>query len=345
MLNIEINKHIYHMVTRSQRDGSSVGSETFVADEVKNKYTIGNHQYPEDLGSAANEKYGGHRVMFFINVRAGGEIVKKSTKPVVTIPPNDIKRLSGTATKKLAQGIAQVTEVGAYLNGKLDFGAVDKRLLEAISLYIPETMIKSYNVTWGEEDLFNSEAIAQPILAAGVEAGKIIRGEESNFASATGKSVVGVAAAKVLNGIKFAQKALSLTPGNSKAELLFQAVDFNQFTFDYRFAPKSETEAANVLRIIRTFRHHMLPEYFDEAQFLYIYPSEFEIRYYQGADENPHLERHMTAVLKNMTVNYNPNNQFSTFANGMPTHINMTLNFQELAVPTKESSPDDRSGM
>lgn len=44
----------------------------------------------------------------------------------------------------------------------------------------------------------------------------------------------------------------------------------------------------------------------------------------------------MTAVLQSCSINYTPNGQFNTFANGMPTQIKMTLAFKELAVPTKE---------
>lgn len=330
------------MVTRSQRDADA-GIEKFsAADEAKDKYHIGSHQYPEDLGSAANEKYGGHRVLFFINVRAGGSIARTGNRKLYDIPQNDINRKSGTSVSEVLEKSADaVREAG--LADAVKFIGPNKRLREAISLYVPETMIKNYNVTWGEQDLSTSEAYAQAALAAFDEMGKYKRGESANLLLAA-KPLVSSAAAKLLNGMQFAQKGLGLTQGNSKVELLFQAVDFGQFTFDYRFAPKSETEAANVLRIIRTFRHHMLPEYFDSANFLYIYPSEFDIRYYKGTQENPYLERHMTAVLKNMTINYNPNNQFATFSNGMPTHINMTLQFQELAVPTKETSPDFRSG-
>jgi hypothetical protein len=45
-------------------------------------------------------------------------------------------------------------------------------------------------------------------------------------------------------------------------------------------------------------------------------------------------------VLKDMNVNYTPNGAFTTFANGMPTQINVTMNFQELALLTKDKVKD-----
>ena len=103
------------------------------------------------------------------------------------------------------------------------------------------------------------------------------------------------------------------------------------------------------------FRHHMLPEFADASTFLYIYPSEFDIKYYRGDKENPHLEKQMTAVLTNMSVNYTPNGQFNTFGDGsgknedsldgMPSHINLSLQFKELGLLSKETSPYDKAGL
>jgi hypothetical protein len=56
------------------------------------------------------------------------------------------------------------------------------------------------------------------------------------------------------------------------------------------------------------------------------------------------MEKHFTAVLTNCTITYTPEGQFSSFENGMPARIRMSLSFKELSKPTKETSPYDRSG-
>ena len=59
------------------------------------------------------------------------------------------------------------------------------------------------------------------------------------------------------------------------------------------------------------------------------------MKYYKGDKENQFIEKQMTAVLTNMTVNYTPNGQFNTFGgemDGMPSHINITLSFKELGL-------------
>jgi hypothetical protein len=96
-------------------------------------------------------------------------------------------------------------------------------------------------------------------------------------AGAAGASLAGSILLKQLPG---AQRIAQVTPGNSKVEQLFQGVDFRTFNFNYQFHPKNATEAENAMRIVSTFRHHMLPEFLGDAQYLYIYPSTFDIKYY-----------------------------------------------------------------
>jgi hypothetical protein len=149
----------------------------------------------------------------------------------------------------------------------------------------------------------------------------------------------------------YTQRATRTTDGNSKAEQLFRSVDFREFEFLYTFTPKNRQEAANVLKIIRTFRHHMLPEFRDENNFMYIYPSEFNVKYYHGSAENIYIEKQLTAVLQSCDVDYTPNGQFVSFGpgdgapGGMPQQITMSLRFKELSVATKESSPSDAQGV
>lgn len=309
------------------------------------KYEVKHHQYPEDLTGTDDKGwagYGGHRVVFFINVVGGGKIAMETRDQTIDLPQSRYKQHSGDKLKNMVNPNGTATKDDGIVDKVLKVTNPNRRLKTAISLYIPESLTKSYNVGWGEEDLMGGEAIAQFMLGA---AGKTdLASKAAGMWDAGVKAGAGYKATKILNDMKYVQKAAGVSPGNAKAELLFKNVDFGQFSFDYRFAPRSESEAANILNIIRTFRHHMLPEYMDDADFLFIYPSEFEVRYYNRDRENDFLERHMTAVLKSMTINYNPNGQFMTFANGMPTHINMTLQFAELGLPTKKTSPADKPG-
>jgi hypothetical protein len=62
--------------------------------------------------------------------------------------------------------------------------------------------------------------------------------------------------------------------------------------------------------------------------------------YYSNGEENKNLHRHTSCVLTDLNINYTPNGLFTTFPNGMPTQINMSLSFRELALLTKDKVKD-----
>ena len=122
---------------------------------------------------------------------------------------------------------------------------------------------------------------------------------------------------------------------NPRKEQLFKEVNFRDFNFTYTFAPRSEQEAKNVMAIINQFKYHAHPDMKD-GDFLFIYPSEFDIVHYFDGRPNKLMPRHATSILNSVTIDYSPNGNYSVFSNGMPTMIRMTLNFKELAILTKK---------
>jgi hypothetical protein len=122
---------------------------------------------------------------------------------------------------------------------------------------------------------------------------------------------------------------------NPYREVLFKQVGFRKFSFDYKFYPRSQAETDMIQKIVKTFRYHMHPE-ISAGGFYYIHPSEFNIQYFFKGKENTYLQKISTCVLTDMSVRYGAAEQFSTFADGAPTEISMTLEFQELETMTKD---------
>ena len=213
------------------------------------------------------------------------------------------------------------------------FTRPQKRLKAAIALHIPNQLSARYSVGWGEEDTFMFSALTR----GGEEIARALesKGSESRV-SGVAKEVLSAA---VVGGATPFGKEQGIAAGlaqNPKKEQAFKNVDFRTFTFEYQFAPKSSDEARNVMNIIRAFKYHMHPEFKSEDAFLYVYPSEFDIAYYKGTQENLHIHRHTSCVLTEMNVNYTPNGVFTTFSDGMPTQINVSLTFKELMLLSKE---------
>jgi len=325
------------------------GASTFDA----SKYNIDQFQYPSDLMGSSGE-YGANYVVFYINVATDSKLIKDGTEETVSdIPPRDQGSIVGLATNNVPQvtnyfaNLAGTSEtgvnaaeaikgIGAQLTGQ------KKRIKSAIALHIPNNLATSYNITYDEDD---TQLAALALAAAGgtaalAKAAK--QGGLSNVADTAKGQTSAVAAAlgaTALNLSNTAQKLTGYAP-NPRKEQFFKNVQFRTFTFEYEFFPRDAFESQNVLNIIYQFKLHMHPEFKDANQFLYVYPSEFDIFYYNNGKENMNINRHTSCVLTSMNVNYTPNGQFTTFEGGMPTQINVSLTFMELATLTKEKIQD-----
>lgn len=352
-------------------NGYGARGNTSRENDPARKYAISNHSYPSDIMS---DEYGGNYVMFYINVSEDSKMIREQKAETVEdidpryrgdlvarqYSPAEAAIAQGTLSSGvgavvgiggsaagggIAGGAAGVLSVAAVANQAPKFTRPQKRLKTAIALHIPNTLNISYGVNWADEDTAGFGMAAELGRVLGDTAKAII---ESPTKIATSKDKIvegakkmGPAAAAL--GLGIGSPALSAMSGlapNPKKEQVFKGVDFRSFTFDYQFYPRDSGEASNVLNIINAFKYHMHPEYKDEGNFLYIYPSEFDIYYYHGPKENRNIHRHTSCVLKSVNINYTPQGQFTTFDDGMPTQINMTLTFQELGLLTKDMIAD-----
>lgn len=351
--------------------GTAAGSnpnqnEARFSNPVDKKYSIDQLTYPEDLFSS-RQIYGGNYVVFYVNVPEDSKLLKDEKQETVNIGDSERFRArinqegygtgaaigggiavgaagstiltvlggggSPAANPLVAAGIGAGAAkiVSGQVGGKMS--RQQKRLKTAIALHVPNQLTANYSMQWDAEDtgLFQ---VGAKLGEAGVKAVK-------DFSPETLAQAGGVLASAVTGmalsapGVGGALSAMSGLAYNPKKEQLFKGVDFRTFTFDYQFAPRSSTEAANIMRIVEMFKLHMHPEFKDQDSFIYIYPSEFDIHYYHLMNENKAIFKHTSCVLTNLSVNYTPNANFATFADGSPTQINIQMTFKELAILTK----------
>jgi hypothetical protein len=243
--------------------------------------------------------------------------------------------LFGAAIGGAAAGI-----VTASTGGKMS--RQQKRLQSAIALNVPNQLSIRYSMNWSETDTAGFQAAAT-LTEGGLKAlEESLSNKSANSGSGAGNvtgPAASIATALSLNAPGGIGEGLSVASGlapNPKKEQIFKGVDFRTFTFDYQFAPRDSNEARNVLNIIKMFKLHMHPEFKDTSSFVFIFPSEFDIHYYNIAGDNPSIHKHTSCVLTDLNINYTPNAAFTTFSDGMPTQINMTMTFKELAILTKD---------
>jgi hypothetical protein len=200
-----------------------------------------------------------------------------------------------------------------------------KRLATSISLYTPTDISTSYNMGWSMTD------------------DKLIDFAQSKQQEALLDSLANRPLETASKGLRIALSAsseafsnLGRTAVNPKKDMLFQNVDNRSFSFNYVFAPRSKQEAQEVADIIYTFKLFAHPELLEGyAQYLYLYPAEFDIEYRMidgsGKDiENPFINKISTCVLQSIDVVYAPNGSFQSLANGEPVMTTMRLSFKEI---------------
>lgn len=342
------------------------------ASRYNDKYKTKTYQYPSDLLSNTGI-YGDNYVVFYINVPSNTRLLKEGK---VTATEQDTTSLRGVvagagysaanvgvATAAAVGGIGAAFGVQPVGGGAVAYGAIaggtagvaanagvgtdkgllntplrqQRRILESITLYVPNSLNVRYGMNYDVQDMLGMSALAN----VGEDVGKFLgrQGTAMNAVGGAGSAL----AAGVLNNtgqVGGFMSAASGLAGNPKKEQVFQNVDFRTFNFNYVFAPRNASESEQVKQIIKTFKLHMHPEFKDDNGYLFLYPSEFDIYYYQGNEENMNLPRYTSCVLREMNVNYTPNNQFNTFGDGSSTQIEVNLVFSELAILTKDQIED-----
>lgn len=157
-------------------------------------------------------------------------------------------------------------------------------------------------------------------VAKGINATRAIQGD----VNVTGTGVGGQIAGKI---------------PNPYAVAVFRGVDFRKFSFGFQFTPLSEEDCILVDNIVKTFRKHQLPYYADEGSFLN-YPSEAAIAYFWKGKVNNFLPRFKKAVCTGVDVNYVGTGTFSAFRNGMPVSINVSTQWMETEIVTRQDVED-----
>jgi len=212
-----------------------------------------------------------------------------------------------------------------------------RRLKDVITLHMQERPAVSYGINYQDKDLGILGGLlgVDSAMSESLNAGDMNEGMMARLAIQVAK------VPSILPGFGNVADIIQLgakVKTNPFREVFFEGIDYRKFNFKYKFMPKSVKESEAIFGIIRKFKEHMHPEVAGGGAF-FLYPSEFEIAYYYAGSENTYFNKIATCALTDMSVEYG-GDQFSTFQNGDPTEINLTLSFRELELITKESIRD-----
>lgn len=254
------------------------------------------------------------------------KFIGRNEKSGSGLPPSDLRKISA------------VGAIAGFAANGLDFLQQDTsfRISDAISLYVSEPPAVRYNTQYSNKELGTLAGLIGAAAGGGSAAGSILSDLGEGGAAMAAKfaqlpQMFGASTADILG----ASAKVALNPFK---EVLFESVDFRSFSFKYKFMPKNKKEADQVFKIIEKFKFHMHPE-LSANKLFFIYPSEFQISYHFGTQTNDktnngYFHKFKPCVLESMDVTYG-GDQFSSFRDGNPTEINVSLTFRETEILTK----------
>lgn len=336
----------------------------------KDKFKINILQYPSNLGDEELKHY----IEFQITVRGKSKFnkdkrlfeVKKNTdsanlteeelagtaRSSATIASSAISYglsnkifglfdKTGVVSKVVKQG---GSILGGIAGGSFGYNAVSAnkllkpdtsyRISDVIALYVDGPPTVGYSMNYANKEL---GTLAGVLSKSVFNTSELLKGS-SETASAVGTALAKLPGILGATDVQAVLNASTKTALNPFKEVIFESVDFRSFSFRYKFMPKSRQEVDEVERIIKMFKFHQHPELSDGKLF-FIYPSEFNIKYYFGDKRNTYFHKFAPCVLEKMDISYG-GEQFSTFHDGKPTEINVNLIFRENEILTKDLIED-----
>ena len=311
-------------------------------------------KYPLDLGGTPQL---GHYIVFKINTQDAGKLkYDETSKPTVnTISSENREQIVNTATNEVVSSggtggtssimsatgrpqrlaIAQATQ---EQRAKFTFErAPTSEINTMIALYMPATVEVSYASAYADESISFRGQQTDKLVREGIE-GSLAKENRSIAgieATAAGGAIMGTKA------IQFAREGKIVT---DRMELIFSGVAKREFSYSFKFLPKSLEEAKEIREIINRFKFHMLPELEGDpgTSRRFVTPDTFNIEYQWvggGGKHNSYLNKIATCVLKNMSVKYGGGRYSAHVDDGEgsapPVESEITLQFQELEIITK----------
>ena len=222
--------------------------------------------------------------------------------------------------------------------GKVQQREKGRKGIGTVMLPVPGGITDQNNADWGDGRMNPLQAagleVASQTLTSGLEAGA-----RSAGAQIKGLGGNAEAAKSALKGL-FSAGAVGLDPNevlartqgaviNPNLELLFKGPQLRPFNFTFQMGARNEGDSLQIMEILRFFKQGSAPQR-TEAQMLIKAPHTFQIEYLHRGAKNKFLNEIKECALLSVGVNYTPNNNYATFANGAPVSIELTLGFKEL---------------
>ena len=273
-------------------------------------------QYPIDLGSSEL----GHYMIFEAGFLTYQPQQQDMFNSQANVKEGEYTKESGKVTSKIPEGSIANT---------------------AICIYMPPGIKVGYNQSYDNDqetgiagdvqEAMTAAKSAEDVSTAIIEAFDGLAGSVFRQAGTAVGEFVSMAGAG--DPVRFTMKRFG-TAINPRNEAYYNTPTQRTFNYTFDFWPRSKKEAEAVEQIILLFKINSAPG-LTAGDGLFQNPNYFKISYMYNGAENQHLHKIGACYCTDVSVDYSPDGQFTTFEGGQPVHTKLTVSFLEDRIITK----------
>jgi hypothetical protein len=212
--------------------------------------------------------------------------------------------------------------------------AGSREILSTIFLPIPGGIADNNTANWSKGDMGMLSSILADTALSAMGTGETFKSSVDSTGAAAANNTQGL---KTAAGSKIVENLANVDPLkrnlgavlNTNAELLFDGPTLRQFTFTYKFAPRSDGEAKEIRNIIRTLKQGMSAKKANEFLFIKS-PHTFFLSYQHKNEDHPYLNKFKECALTGLAVQYAPDGNYATYYSGSMAAYQVTMSFSEL---------------
>lgn len=271
------------------------------------------------------------------------DVDTESTQNIMLININAISgsKYEGTQYRKVEGETARVSQRGSNSLSR-HFTGNTVRIDTSIALHMPPNIQASYSAEWAATNLDGMGALVDAWQGFGdmsdfsnwQRAWETGKGAAWEIAKMTGVKMADVIVpGKLFEAYTWSNQMIS----NPFVEVLFQGISNRQFSFTFKFIPRSKEEQQEIKKIIDVLKFHRAPEKKPHTKNLYwSYPSTFDLMFLKkNGQENEWVFKISTCAMTNLNISQGAENHFATFEDGSPFSTTVTMEFTELEILDK----------
>ena len=262
---------------------------------------------------------------------------------------NLLKNVTGIGGSPVEGKNYSTRALAVYNQSNDDENFYKKTSRPSIIMYMPQDISTGYNGQWTGKKFSNVGANMLKTIGSknplqGLKsAAETARGQIETLIPKETNKQIQETIGKITGESLSADDIFSSTRGvilNPNVELLYGGHDRRNFQLSYKLVPRNADEAADIKKIINTFRAAILPNFADGDELTFAkgistasnfikVPNVCKISFMRGGGLNPDVPQYKMCAMTKVDINYTPDGTYATYKDGTMVAYELTISFDE----------------